>query len=146
MSFDSLLVNRCDVLSVTHTRDAAGGQVPTYAIKYSNLPTRHEEFLDPTGPPNEIGGAPTLVGAHRFYMRDPGEILTGEIVIDEEGRMLRTTATPDKRRAIGGQRTFRVVTAREVQGRSSTVDSIVMLEPDGEVMRQPNGELMLEPQ
>ena len=115
MSFDSLLTETITIQSVTHSRDSAGGPVMTYTDKYTDVSCRHEEFTDSVMPPPEIGGAPTLIHCHRFYMRDPGDVVTGDIVIDEEGKQLRVTDT-DTRRAIGGMQAFRVVVAREVQG------------------------------
>jgi hypothetical protein len=143
MSFDSLLTERLDVISVAHSRDATAGMVPSYTVKYSYKKTRHQETMLPPGPPNEIGGAPTLVNVHQFFLRNPGPILTSDVVIDERGRMLRTASVPNERRTIGGMTGFLTVTCRETQGEDS-VATIVLLDPDGHVLRDPQNELLLE--
>ena len=130
-------------MSTSHTRDAAGGQVPTFGIKYSGLAARHEEAqgLTWTVPP-ELGGAPTMQHEHKFFLFRPGEILTSDVVVDETGTMLRITDNSD-RRAIRGMQAFMVLTCKETLG--SGTQSFVLLDQSGNPVRDQNGELVLTP-
>lgn len=140
---DDLFNYRMDYLSVTHTRDAAGGQVPSYAIKHSYVACRHEEAQSLTyGVPAELGGAPTMVHEHRFFHRDIGEILTSDIAVDETGTMLRI-ADSSVRREIRNAPRFRVTTSRETL--AGTGSTLILLDQNSDPVRDQNNELVLVP-
>lgn len=144
MSFDALLTDTIDVLEATTTADAAGGQSRLFDIKYSGLKCRHEQSLLPSGPPEEIGGSPTLINVHRFFLRDPGSILTADVIVDEEGTMLRPASTPNLRRRIGTLSSFITITCHEVQGAAEPLTSVLM-DQNGNFVRDQNSELILTP-
>lgn len=144
MAIQDLYTEVIDVLATTHTRDINAGQVPALAIKYSNLPARHEEGVFAFSDPSEVGGAPTMVQGHRFFLDDPGPIVTSDVIVDETGRMLRN-ANVGTFRAIGDMPRYIQVTCKETQGASDTLGSSILLTPDDDPLRDTDGELLLEP-
>ncbi len=142
MSIDRMFNQVIDILGVTHTRDAAAGMVPSYTPKYSNIAARHEESTLAFTPPAEIGGAPTLIEGHKFFLFDPGPVNTGDIVLDEEGFMLRITDSPNRRRAIGHMPEFLVLTSRETQG-GNIQATFVLFDQNGNAVRDQAGEVVM---
>jgi hypothetical protein len=106
-----------NILRPFTTADDAGGQEPDYDTIHEDLPCRAEEHDAFGGPPDEIGGAPTLIHVHKIYLDDPGApaIVSGDFV-ELDGEMLRIVSGPDKRRAIDDMEGFLVLMCREVTG------------------------------
>jgi hypothetical protein len=107
--------NTMTIFQPSMSQDASGGQVAAYAPVYESLPCRHEEIMGPLGPPAELGGAPTLINLHRFFLDDPGPVQSGWYVKDDdEPNMYRITDYPSKRRQIDDFDGFLVIVAREI--------------------------------
>lgn len=121
VAIQDLFTETISIYATTHTRDAAGGQVPAFSLKYANLKARHEEASGLTwNVPPELGGAPTMTHEHKFFLFSPGDIAASDVVLDETAQRLRITDI-STRRAIRNMPEFIVITCRETFGVTTTV-------------------------